>query len=111
MPVVFDVGEGSCTMQIALAPFRLKPGVTQKRLLDASDEFERSFVDAQRGVDRRILVRGADGGYADIVFFSDREAMERVLEAEENNDACAAFFSLMDVDGAPGVFEVLKTYQ
>jgi hypothetical protein len=98
-------------MHIALAPFRLKPGVTQERLLEASDEFERSFVQAQQGINRRILVGDDDGGYTDIVFFSNREAMERVLEAEQNSEACAAFFSIMDDDGSPGVFEVLKTYE
>jgi hypothetical protein len=98
-------------MHIALAPFRLKPGVSQENLLGASEEFERSFVDGQPAIHRRILVQRADGGYADIVFFSNREAMERVLEAEQNSDACAAFFSIMDDDGSPGVFEVLKTYE
>lgn len=33
------------------------------------------------------------------------------MEAEQNSDACAAFFSIMDDGGAPRVFEVLKSYE
>jgi hypothetical protein len=98
-------------MHIALAPFRLKPGVTEQHLLVASEELDRSFVRGQEGIRRRILVRDADGGYADIVFFSNQEAMERVLEEEQNSDACAAFFSIMGDDGSSRVFEVLETYE
>lgn len=98
-------------MHIALAPFTLKPGVTLERLLDTSEEFERSFVQGQEGIQRRILLRGTDGDYADLVFFSNEQAMERVLEAEQDSDACAAFFAIMEDDGAPHVYEVLKTYE
>jgi hypothetical protein len=97
-------------MHIALAPFTLKSGVTQEMLLEASDEFHRSFVRGQKGIDRRILVRGTDGGYADVVFFADEQAMDQVLEAEQDSEACAVFFSIMDDEGSPRVFEVLKTY-
>lgn len=98
-------------MYIALAPFTLKPGVSEETLLKTSDAFESTFVQSQDGIQRRVLIRAADGGYADLVFFSDQEAMERVLEAEQNNDACTAFFSIMDDDGTPRVFKVLKSYE
>ena len=98
-------------MHIALAPFTLREGVSEETLLTTSDDFDRSFVKDQDGILRRILVRDGEGGYADIIFFSNEQAIERVLEAEQNSDVCAAFFSLMDGDGSHRVFEVLKTYQ
>lgn len=97
-------------MQIALAPFTLKEGVSEQTLLSTSDHFDRLFVKNQDGILRRILVRDGEGGYADIVFFEDEQAIERVLEAEQNSEVCAAFFSIMD-DGPPRVFEVLETYE
>ncbi|WP_136709163.1 hypothetical protein [Agromyces sp. H66] len=97
-------------MQIALAPFTLKPGITEEGLLDASDEFEEGFVRHQDGILRRILVRDPNGGYADIVFFESRDAMERVIAAEEDDEVCARFMSMID-DGQAGEFEVLKTYE
>jgi hypothetical protein len=98
-------------MHIALAPFKLKHGVAEETLLNTSEEFENLFVRKQDEILRRILVRDHDGGYADIVFFEDEKAIERVVEAERHSDVCAAFFSIMDDDGSHRVFEVLKTYE
>lgn len=98
-------------MHIALAPFTLREGVSEETLLNTSEHFERSFVRKQDGILRRILVRDGEAGYADIVFFSDQQAMERVLEAEQNSEVCAAFFSIMNDDGSHRVFEVLQTYE
>ena len=98
-------------MHIALAPFTLRAGVSEETLLTASDDFERSFVSEQDGILRRILVRDGEGGYADIVFFEDEQAIDRVLEAEQDSEVCAAFFSIMDDDGPHRVYEVLRTYE
>jgi hypothetical protein len=38
-------------------------------------------------------------------------APDRVLEAEQNSDVCAAFSAIMDSDGSHRVYEVLKTYE
>lgn len=98
-------------MHIALAPFRLKAGVSENVLLTTSDDFEERFVQKQDGVLKRILVKDTGGGYADIVYFEDLAAIDRVVEAEQNSEACAAFFSIMDDDGSHRVYEVLKTYE
>ena len=105
------MGKEKGNMHIALAPFKLRPGVAEETLLNTSDEFENLFVSKQDGILRRILVRDHDGGYADIVFFEDEKAIDRVVEAEQNSEVCAAFFSIMDDDGSHRVFEVLKTYE
>jgi hypothetical protein len=97
-------------MHIAIAPFRLKPGVTQETLLAASDDFEARFVKTQHGIIKRILVKAAHAGdYADIVFFADRQAIDRVVAAEQTSDVCAAFFSIMDGDDHH-LYEIVKTY-
>jgi len=99
-------------MHIALAPFELKPGVSEDVLLTASDRFQQEFACTQDGIIRRVLVKDGDGGgYADFVFFRDLESIDRVIEAEQNSDVCAAFFSIMDGDGSHRVYEVLKSYE
>ena len=99
-------------MHIAIAPFRLKPGVTEARMLAASNDFEARFVKAQQGIIRRILVKDAEAaGYADIVFFDDLDAIDRVLEAEQQSEVCASFFAIMDGDDQHRVYEVVKTYE
>jgi hypothetical protein len=97
-------------MHIALAPFRLKQGVSEAVLLAASDDFEQRFAQKQEGILKRILVKDGDGGYADIVFFESAAAIDRVLEEEQRSDVCAAFFAIMDDDGSHRVYEALKTY-
>ncbi|GAA4368619.1 hypothetical protein [Agromyces bauzanensis] len=97
-------------MQIALARFTLKPGVTEEGLLSASDEFEDGLVQHQDGIIRRVLVRDLTGGYADIVFFESSEAMERVIAAEQDDEVCARYMSMIE-DGQPDEFEILKTYE
>ena len=47
-------------------------------LLAASDAFEREFVKKQRGITKRMLLRGKHGGYADLVFFESKEDADRV---------------------------------
>ena len=98
-------------MHIALAPFRLKPGISEEDLVTTSDEFEEQFVRKQEGILRRILVKDGDGGYADIVFFTDAAAIDRVVEAEQSSAVCAAFFDIMEDDGTHRVYETLRTYE
>jgi hypothetical protein len=97
-------------MHIALAPFKLKDGVTEEALLAASEEFEREFVQKQEGILRRVLVRDPEGGYADLVFFADEQAMGQVMQAEQDSEVCAALMSILD-GGMPHVFEALTTYE
>ena len=99
-------------MHIAIAPIRLRATVTEEMLLAASDDFEARFVKTQDGIIKRILVKDVSGGdYADIVFFSDLEAMDRVTEAERTSEVCAAFFSIMEGDDDYRSYEVVKTYE
>jgi len=98
-------------MHIALAPFELKAGVSEQTLLSASDRFDQEFASKQDGIIRRVLVTDSEGGYADLVFFRDLESIDRVIEAEQNSDVCAAFFAIMDSDGSHRVYEVLKNYK
>ena len=97
-------------MHIALAPFRLAAGVTEHDLVEASDDFQEEFVRHQDGIVRRVLVRDGETGFADVVFFEDEAAIERVVQAEQSSEACARFFSLMDVEDQHRVYEVIKTY-
>jgi hypothetical protein len=98
------------TMHIVIAPFRPKPGVTEDVMLETSDDFDEQFVRKQDGILRRILVKDVGGGYADIVFFNDAAAIDRVIQAEQNSDVCAAFFALIDDEDRPHIYEALKTY-
>ena len=93
-----------------IAPFRPKQGVTEDVVLQTSANFEEQFVRKQDGILKRIVVKDGEGGYADIVFFKDAAAIDRVIQAEQNSDVCAAFFALIE-DDHPHTYEALKTYE
>lgn len=96
-------------MHVVFAPGRLRDGISEATMLAASDRFQREFVAHQPGVQRRVLVRGADGNYADLVFFADEAAIADVLAAEETSPVCHDFLALWD-DPQVTVFEVLRTH-
>ncbi|MCE9596887.1 MAG: hypothetical protein K8S54_02880 [Spirochaetia bacterium] len=103
-------------MYIQLAPGKLKAGVSEEAALRASDEFQKEFVKHQKGIVRRIFLKGKDGTFADLVIFESKDAADRVAAAEQQgNPACMAFFQLWEMDEAKpdmGVlsFEEIKTY-
>jgi hypothetical protein len=102
---------------VQIAQIRLKPGVDEKTLIEASDKFQSAFVEKQRGVLRRVVLRAKHGGYADLVFFESKAAADQVAVAEQTSEACLEFFQIMEPPDPTvpdmGVlsFEHLKTYE
>jgi hypothetical protein len=102
---------------VMLAPIRLKQGIDEAKLVEASDVFEKKFVKRQEGIVKRMLLRTKDGAYADLVFFESRAAADRVVEAESSSEECNAFFSIMQPpdESLPDMgvlsFEHVKTYE
>lgn len=104
-------------LYIQLAPIKLQAGVDEKTLLAASDVFQTNFVDKQEGVIKRLLLKGKDGNYADLVFFESKDAADRVAEAERTSQECLEFFKIMEMpdENLPDMgvlsFDHVKTYE
>lgn len=104
-------------MYVQLAPIRLKDGIDEKALLKASDTFEVSFVSKQKGIVKRLLLKGKDGSYADLVFFESKDDADRVAAIEATSPACHEFARIMEApdQGLPDMgvlsFEHMKTYE
>lgn len=99
-------------MYVQLAPFELKEGIDENTLLEASDAFQACFVNKQKGIIKRELLRGKDGTYADLVFFESKEDADRVAKTEETSEECLEFFRIMKVpDMGVLSFEQIKTYE
>jgi hypothetical protein len=104
-------------MYIQLAQVQLREGVDERTLLAASEAFQTAFVSKQKGILRRILLRGKYGGYADLVFFASKEDADRVAEAEATSEHCMEFFKIMQPPDSSvpdmGVLscEHMKTYE
>lgn len=96
-------------MLVVIAPGRLKDGVTEAEMLTASVRFQVEFVVHHRGVLRRMLVADDAGGYADIVFFADEQAIAEVVEAEQTSEVCQAFMALWE-DASMSIHRVLSVH-
>jgi hypothetical protein len=80
---------------IECAPFRLRTGVTEQELLEASAAIQRDFLDRQPGFLRRELVRSDDGLWSDVVHWSDAGSAHAAVEAAASSPVCHRYFHLM----------------
>lgn len=97
-------------MHVVIAPGRLKDGVSEAAMLAASERFQCEFVVDQPGIVRRVLVAGPDGGYADIVFFTDEAAIGEVIAAEQTSEVCHQFMAMWD-DTEVAMYRVLQLHE
>lgn len=101
---------------IELASFRLKDSADEAALMAASDAMQEGFLKQQKGFVRRDLVKGADGQWADVVYWDSQESVDAAVQEAMNNPACFKYFELIQgVDHenvAEGVMHlrVLKSY-
>ena len=98
------------------APFRLKPGVEEATLLDASERLQRDFLVRQDGFMRRELIKGAEGAYVDLVWWESFAASQAAMKKAASSPACRAYFATMDCsDGDPGdgvlLFSIVGSYR
>lgn len=78
-----------------LAPIKLAQGVTEADFLIASEKFQKEFVNQESCILRRELIKKSDTEYMDIVQFTDKESVYKIMEKEQNHPTCQAFFALM----------------
>ncbi|KZL05135.1 hypothetical protein PsAD2_04490 [Pseudovibrio axinellae] len=103
---------------IEIAPFHLSPDRSESELLEASERFQKEFLEEFDGFVRRSLVKHEDGAYADIVTWATGAASKAAVAAAGKHAAGQAYFSLLDVSkehaprkaGAMEFFSVVGTY-
>lgn len=80
---------------IEFAPFELATGSSEAELLDASEALQSDFLDRQDGFLKRELLRRDDRNWIDIVYWRDKEAVERAMKNAAESPACFRYFQLM----------------
>lgn len=98
------------TSTIEWAEFALKPGVSEQQMRQASAEVQTAFLDQQPGFVWRQTVRLSEGRYADVVMWQSHGAAKTAMSQAGASSACAAYFSLMEVDAAPLVGTTLDRF-
>ncbi|WP_374310436.1 antibiotic biosynthesis monooxygenase [Dongia sp.] len=86
---------------IEWAPFKLKPGVAEGSVMQASAEMQKHFLDRQPGFMRRELLKRGPGEFVDLVWWESREAAEAAMQVAGTSQACAGYFALMQFDTPP----------
>src|SRR5688572_17630060 len=77
------------------APFRLKAGVADAALLEASQALQQDFLARQPGFVKRELLRGTDGQWVDLVFWRDEASANAIMALIAASDSCQTYFHLM----------------
>ncbi len=101
---------------VEIAPFTVADGVTDERLIAASEELQSEFLAQQNGFIRRELLRGNDGEWMDLVVWQDRTSAKAAIERAAESPVCFRFFELMAQNGngaGDGVklLERIKVYE
>lgn len=77
------------------APFSLREGVEEARLLRASSLLQDAFLGKQRGFIKRELLKGKNGQWVDLVYWESQEAADQAVKNAANSPACFEYFQLM----------------
>jgi hypothetical protein len=98
------------------SPFRLKPGVEEAALLQASERMQRDFLSNQDGFVRRELIKGAEGAYTDLVWWDSFAASQAAMKKAASSPAVKAYLTVMnfsagDPRDAVSLFGVVGSYR
>ena len=85
---------------VETAAFRVRDGVTESQLIEASAAFQEDFLNNQPGLVRRELLKLNDREYVDLVHWRSAEDAAAVIERAATSAACHRYFSVMDDDCA-----------
>lgn len=69
--------------------------VSDKVLLGAATAVEREFLVHQKGFVKREILKGANGKWADIVYWESEEDANKATAAAYKSDICFVYFALM----------------
>jgi len=78
------------------APFQLKQGIDEATLLQASERLQRDFLAQQEGFLRRELIKGAEGSYADLIWWDSFAASQAAMKSAVCSTAYRNYLAMMD---------------
>jgi hypothetical protein len=86
------------------ARFKLKQGVTEEKLIALSHLVETEFLTQQDELIIHMLLRGADGNYADVVFASSQQKAEEYCQQWLHNAAALSYLDVIEHGSAQLTF-------
>jgi hypothetical protein len=98
------------------SPFRLKPGIDEASLLQASERMQRDFLSNQSGFVGRELIKGAEGAYTDLVWWESFAASQAAMKKAASSPTVRAYLAVMDFSAgdprdAVSMFSIAGSYR
>lgn len=85
---------------VEIAQINLRPEVTEEAFIAVFQRFVDGFVRQQPGFLKCELLKRDDGQFLDVVHWATRSDAVTAFERSSENDACLAFFELLEADEA-----------
>lgn len=89
---------------LEFAIFRLRDGVDEKVLVEASENVDREFLAHEDGILGHVLLRGRDGVYADLAFADSQERAQGVCAKWMANAVALKYIELLDEESVDMTF-------
>lgn len=83
---------------LEIAQIRLRPGVTEEDFLAAFQRFVDGFARQQPGFLKCELLKKDNGEFLNLVHWVTRSDAVSAFKRSTQNDACLAFFELLEAD-------------
>lgn len=89
---------------VEFAFFRLRAGVTEQMLLEASARVDAEFLSQEEGLLGHVLLKGDDGQYADMALADTRERAETICHRWTGQAVALDYIELIDGDSVKMTF-------
>ncbi len=77
------------------APFELKENIKDEQLLASAQRLETLFLNKQEGYIKRDLLKGKNGQWVDLIYWTSEQAAQQAATAANNSHICLEYFALM----------------
>ncbi|MFC0133012.1 hypothetical protein CR105_25405 [Massilia eurypsychrophila] len=81
---------------LEFATFRLREGIGEDALLAACDKVDREFLQTETGIFGHLLLKGADGVYADVTFADTQARAQQVCAKWLEQAVALEYIALFD---------------
>ena len=83
-------------MVVAISLFKLKTYADEPTFLETADRLLKEFLEQQRGFQNRLLLRGRDNQWADIVHWENQADADNAIERANSHPVYELYIQMMD---------------
>lgn len=81
---------------VEITTFKLNAGVSEAAFLKAAETLQSTFLNEQEGFIQRTITQGEEGVWTDIVFWTNKAAVTKAMQAAQTSEEAAPFMQMID---------------